>query len=100
MVLNNCQFLKPLVLPAALKQFEYQGTNRQVLAASKEYGDSGITQTKDVKKTPAKLLLSTPSKHCMPKIFGLPRPLSVLWKPEQNTGICSLVIRPNLWCAL
>ena len=41
MELNNHQFLKPLVLLAALKQFEYQATNRLLLAASEEYGDSG-----------------------------------------------------------
>ena len=56
MELDNCQFLKPLVLPAALKQFEYQATNRLLLAASEEYGDSGTTQKKAVKKTPAKQL--------------------------------------------
>ena len=53
MELNNHQFLKPLVLLAALKQFEYQATNR-LLLVSEEYGDSGTTQKKDVKKTPAK----------------------------------------------
>ena len=37
-----------LVLLAALKQFEYQATNRLLLAASKEYRDSGTTQKKDV----------------------------------------------------
>ena len=65
MDLNNRQFLKPLVLLAALKQLEYQATNRLLLAASEEYGDSGTTQKKDVKKTPAKMLLSTLSKHCI-----------------------------------
>ena len=45
MELNNHQFLKPLVLLAGLKQFEYQATNRLLLAAS---GDSGTTQKKDV----------------------------------------------------
>ena len=64
MELNNHQFLKPLVLLAALKQFEYQATNR-LLLVSEEYGDSGTTQKKDVKKTPAKMLPSTLSKHCM-----------------------------------
>ena len=54
-----------LVLLAALKQFKYQATNRLLLAASEEYGDSGTTQKKDVKKTPAKMLPSTLSKHCM-----------------------------------
>ena len=58
MELNNHQFPKPLVL-------EYQATNRLLLAASEEYGDSGTTQKKDVKKTPAKMLPSTLSKHCM-----------------------------------
>ena len=53
MELNKHQFLKPLVLLAALKQFEYQATNRLLLTASEEYGDSGTTQKKDVKKTPA-----------------------------------------------
>ena len=54
--MNNHQFFKPLVLLAALKQFEYQATNRLLLAASKKkYGDSGTTQKKDVKKTPAKM---------------------------------------------
>ena len=62
MELNNHQFLKPLVLPAALKQFEYQATNRLLLAASEEYGDSGTTQ---VKKTPATMLPSTLSRYCM-----------------------------------
>ena len=56
---NNHQFLKPLVLLAALKQFEYQATNRLLLAASEECGDSGTTQKKDVKKTPATMLPST-----------------------------------------
>ena len=65
MVLNNHQLLKPLVLSAALKQFEYQATNRLLLAASEEYGDSGTTQKKDVKKKPAKMLLSTLSEHCV-----------------------------------
>ena len=64
MVLNNYQFLKPPVLLAPLKQLEYKATNRLLLAASEEYGDSGTTQ-KDVKKTPAKMLLSTLSKHCI-----------------------------------
>ena len=63
MELNNHQFLKPLVLLAALKQFEYQATNRLLLAASEEYGDSGTTQ-KAVKKTPATMLPSTLSRHC------------------------------------
>ena len=49
MELNNHQFLKSLVLLAALKQFEYQATNRLLLAASEEYGDSGTTQKKDVR---------------------------------------------------
>ena len=54
MELNN---LKPMVLPDAPKQFEYQATNRLLLAESEEYGDSSTTQ-KDV-KTPAKTLPST-----------------------------------------
>ena len=65
MVLNNYQFPKPLVLLAPLKQLEYQANNRLLFAASEEYGDSGTTQKKDVKKTPAKMLLSTVSKHCI-----------------------------------
>ena len=70
MELNNHQFLKPLVLLAALKQFEYQATNRLLLAMSEEYGDSGTTQKKDVKKTPAKMLPSTLSKqHVYNKLF-------------------------------
>ena len=48
MELNNRQFLKPLVLLAALKQFEYQATNRLLLAALEEYGDSGTRQKEDV----------------------------------------------------
>ena len=46
------------VLVAALKQFKYQATNRLRRAASEENGDSGTTQKKDVKKTPAKMLPS------------------------------------------
>ena len=49
-MLNNRQFLKPMVLPATLKQFEYQALNR-LLAVLEKYGDSGTTQKKDVKKT-------------------------------------------------
>ena len=65
MKLNNLQFLKPLVLLAALEQFKYQATNRLLLAELEEYGDSGTTQKKDVMKTPAKMLPSTLNKHCM-----------------------------------
>ena len=65
MVLNNRQFLKPLVLLAALKQLEYQATNRLLLAVSEEYIWRFRHNTKDVKKTPAKMLLSTLSKHCI-----------------------------------
>jgi len=61
MELNNHQFPKPLVL-------EYQATNRLLLAASKEYGDSDTTQKKDVKKTPATMLPST-LKYVHYKLF-------------------------------
>ena len=47
------------MLLAAPKQFEYQVTDRLLLAVSEEYGDSGTTQKKDVMKTPAKMLPST-----------------------------------------
>ena len=40
MELNNHQFPKPLVLLAALKQFEYQAANRLLRAVPEEYGDS------------------------------------------------------------
>ena len=53
------------VLLAALEQFDYQATNRLLLAALEEYEDSGTTQKEDVKKTPAKMLPLTRSKHCM-----------------------------------
>ena len=65
MELNNHQFLKPLLLLAALKQFKYQATNRLLLDALEEYGDSGTSQKKDVKKTPATMLPSTLSRYCM-----------------------------------
>ena len=65
MELNNQPVLKPLVLLAALKQFEYQGINRLLLAESEEYGDSGPTQKKDVKKTLATMLPSILSRHCI-----------------------------------
>ena len=59
MELNNHQFLKPLVLLAALKQFEYQATNRLLLlAASEEYGNSGTTQKKDVKARQSRFIVS------------------------------------------
>ena len=48
MELNNHQIVKPLLLQAALKQFEYRPTNRLLLATLEEYGDSGTTQKKDV----------------------------------------------------
>ena len=46
MELNNTV---DVVLLAALKQFKYQATNRLLLAASEENGDSGTTQKNDVK---------------------------------------------------
>ena len=45
-----------------IEQFEDQTTTRVLIAALEEYEDSGTTQMEDVKKTPAKMLLST---HCM-----------------------------------
>ena len=53
------------VLLAALEQFKYQATNRLLLATLEEYEDSGTTQKEAVEKTPAKMLPSTHSKHCM-----------------------------------
>ena len=53
------------VLLATLEQFEYQATNRLLLATLEEYEDSGTTQKEDIKKTPAKMLPSTCSKHCL-----------------------------------
>ena len=38
------------VLLAALEQFEYQATNRLLLATLEEYEDSGTTQKEDIKK--------------------------------------------------
>lgn len=73
----NCQFLQPslekylneattdLELLAALQQFEDQAANRLLIAALEEYEDSGTIQKKDDVKTPAKMLPSTISKHCM-----------------------------------
>ena len=52
------------VLLAALEQFEDQATDMlQLLSVSEECEDSGTTQKKDVKKTPAKMLPSTLRKH-------------------------------------
>ena len=51
------------VLLAAIEQFKDKATNRPLIAAFKEYEDSGTTLKEDVKKTPAKMLPST--KHCM-----------------------------------
>ena len=47
------------MLLAALEQFDYQATDRLLLAVLEEYEDSGTTQKEDVKKTPAKMLPST-----------------------------------------
>ena len=52
------------VLLAAVEQFEDQTTTRLLSTALKENEDSGATQKEDV-KTPAKMLPSTLSKHCM-----------------------------------
>ena len=59
-ILIHCHDLELL---GALEQFEDQATNRLLLLALEEYEDSGTTQKEDVKKTPAKMLLSTLSKH-------------------------------------
>ena len=53
------------VLLAVIEQFKDQATNRLLTAVLEEYEDSGTIQKEDVKKTPAKMLLSTLSKHCM-----------------------------------
>ena len=53
------------VLLASIGQFEDQANNRLLIAVLEEYEDSGTTQKEDVKKTPAKMLPSTLSKHCM-----------------------------------
>ena len=45
-----------LVPLAALEQFEYQATNRLLLAVLEEYEDSGTVEKEDAKKTPAKML--------------------------------------------
>ena len=52
------------VLVAALEQVKDQATHRLLLAALEEYEDSGTTQNEEV-NTPAKMILSTLSKHCM-----------------------------------
>ena len=58
--------MKPCTVDSVLLEFEYTKlTNRLPLASLEEYEDSGTTQKEDVKKTPAKVLPSTRSKHCM-----------------------------------
>ena len=57
-----------LELLAALEQFEDQATDRLLLAALEDYEDSGTAQKADV-KTPAKMLLSTLSKHYMKDVL-------------------------------
>ena len=42
------------VLLAVVEQFENQTTTRQLITVLEEYEDSGTTQKKGVKKTPAK----------------------------------------------
>ena len=49
------------MLLAALEQFEDQATNRLLLAA---LDMTGTTQKKEEIKAPAKMILSTLSKHC------------------------------------
>ena len=53
------------VLLVAVEQFEDQTTTRLLITALEEHEDLGTTQKEDVKKTPAKMLPSTQSKHCM-----------------------------------
>ena len=53
------------VLLAAVEQFEDQATTRLLITALDENEDLGPTQKEDVKKTPAKMLPPTLSKHCM-----------------------------------
>ena len=52
------------ILPA-VEQFKDKATNRLLIAVLEEYDDSGTTQKEVVKKTPAKMLPSTVSEHCM-----------------------------------
>ena len=53
------------MLLAATEQFKDHATNRLLIAALEEYEDSGTAQKEVVKKTPAKMLPSTLSKHYM-----------------------------------
>ena len=53
------------MLLASIGQFEDQASNKLLIAALEEYEDLGTTQKKDVRNTPAKMLPSTLSKHCM-----------------------------------
>ena len=53
------------VLLAAVEQFEDQTTTRLLIAALAEYENSGTTQKDGVKKTSARMLPSTLSRHCM-----------------------------------
>ena len=53
------------VLLAAIEQFEDQTSTRLLITVLEEYEESGTTHKEDVKKTPAKMLPSTLSKHCM-----------------------------------
>ena len=53
------------VLLAAVEQFEDQTTTRLLITVLEKYEDLGATQKEDVKKTPAKMLPSTLSEHCM-----------------------------------
>ena len=56
------------MLLTALEQFDYQVLhvqNRLLLAALEEPEDSGTTQKRDIKKTPAKMLPSILSEYGM-----------------------------------
>ena len=53
------------VLLAAIEQFKDQTTTRLLIATLEEYEDLGTALKEYVKKTPAKMLPSTLSKHCM-----------------------------------
>ena len=53
------------VLLAAIEQLKDQATNKLLIAVLEEYEDSGTAKKENVKKTPAKMLPSTLSKHCM-----------------------------------
>ena len=91
---NSAKWAKNKRSPCLLVHFpfEYQATNRLLLAAFEEYEDSGTTQKKDV-KTPLRTLKAALNLLCVIRKYAriLQQFMEIEWLPSLGFLILSLL---------